>query len=150
MPAQDNVLIFDVQDLRTLKMADFGMAYFLRECSVSYEDGMGTPEYDHPLMLSFNVVRPYRRVVTQFSDFRKRRYSAPEVQSIPSPGHGKPSDMWSFGATLHVLLTGRNAFGSRCVLSPSCCALRIRRIAFGQEGLGCRPEGANGRPPQHP
>jgi serine/threonine protein kinase len=45
------------------------------------------------------------------------RYSAPEVLSaVGGVGHGKPSDMWSFGATLHVLLTGRNA----CARRPAC------------------------------
>ena len=48
------------------------------------------------------------------------RYSAPEVlNAVAGVGHGKPSDMWSFGATLHVLLTGRNAFGRRPALSPT-------------------------------
>jgi serine/threonine protein kinase len=48
------------------------------------------------------------------------RYSAPEVlNAVGGIGHGKPSDMWSFGATLHVLLTGRNAFGRRVALTAS-------------------------------
>jgi hypothetical protein len=34
--------------------------------------------------------------------------------------------MWSFGATLHVLLTGRNVFGRRPALSPA--DVRRRRV----------------------
>ena len=50
------------------------------------------------------------------------RYSAPEVLSaVGGIGHGKPSDMWNFGATLHVLLTGPFdcPFGRRPALSSA-------------------------------
>ncbi len=78
---------------------------------------IGTVEYDHPLHSLRMLPRARAACVTVCG---ADRCSAPEgLNAVGGIGHGKPSDMWSFGATLHVLLTGRNAFGRRPALSPA-------------------------------
>ena len=111
--------MFDADDLSTLKMADFGMACILPPNATLSSDhtdkAIGTLEYDHPLHC-LRMLLSAMSVPLYVAD----RYSAPEVlNAVAGIGHGKPSDMWSFGATLHVLLTGRNAFGRRPALSPT-------------------------------
>jgi len=124
--------MFDADDLSTLKMGDFGMACILPPNATLSSDHMdkkdiGTVEYDH---FADHSVRMLPRSCVPLCGRRHDgieigalcadRYSAPEVLSaVAGVGHGKPSDMWSFGATLHVLLTGRNAFGRRPALSPA-------------------------------
>jgi len=90
---------------------------------------IGTVEYDHPLNIADASARMCHASVPlcgrrhdgiEIGALCADRYSAPEVlNAVAGIGHGKPSDMWSFGATLHVLLTGRNAFGRRPALSPA-------------------------------
>ena len=111
--------MFDAKDLSTLKMADFGMACILPPNATLSSDHtdktIGTLEYDHPLHC-LRMLLSAMSVPLYVAD----RYSAPEMlTTVAGIGHGKPSDMWSFGATLHVLLTGRNAFGRRPALSPA-------------------------------
>jgi serine/threonine protein kinase len=120
--------MFDADDLRTLKMGDFGsgMACILPPNATLSSDHMpcsGQEGYWHrrvrpPTTLIADA--PARTCCMSVTVCGADRCSAPEVlNAVGGIGHGKPSDMWSFGATLHELLTGRNAFGRRPALSPA-------------------------------